>query len=202
LVAYYKLDRTSGAVVDEMGNHNGVNYGTTRGVAGKVGNAFDFDGTNQYIATDLSVNDYEAGFTASVWVYADAYLPGQRIISQVESQNWGEFMLGILSSGEVQVAYPYGDNSSTFHIGVYIATGSWNHLTTTHDGNYDKVFINGTEVKSRASKTFVSNTNSMTFGARNKVGYHPYPFDGKIDEVRIYNRALSSAEINSLYQNP
>jgi len=64
LVAHYMFDGTSGTVVDETGNHNGVNLGATRGVAGRFGNAFYFD-ESDYVSTDLIPSNYA---TASMWI--------------------------------------------------------------------------------------------------------------------------------------
>src|SRR6056297_443514 len=69
--AYYKLDETSGDVVDATGNGNdGTNDGATRGVTGKINNAFDFDGSNDYVTTsaggeNLGISD---SYTLSAWV--------------------------------------------------------------------------------------------------------------------------------------
>src|SRR6056297_872513 len=76
--AYYKLDETTGDVVDVTGNGNdGTNNGATRGVTGKINNAFDFDGSNDYISIsdDNSLDVTE--ITINAWVYASDYSASQ-----------------------------------------------------------------------------------------------------------------------------
>ena len=62
LKSYYKLDETgSGAVVDELGNYDGINVGATRGVTGIINDAFDFDGSSDYVnisTAPLLTNDF------------------------------------------------------------------------------------------------------------------------------------------------
>src|SRR6056297_1560628 len=74
LVSYYSLQETSGDVIDSHGTNDGTNNGATRGVTGKINNAFDFDGTNDYVDTnkDFTTGDY----SFSIWVNPDTFADG------------------------------------------------------------------------------------------------------------------------------
>ncbi len=73
--------------------------------------------------------------------------------------------------------------------------GNWYHLVGIDDGVNLKVYINGNEVRSGSSATRISGVWSVKVGARGTTNY----FDGTIDEVHIYDRALSAAEIRKHY---
>jgi hypothetical protein len=73
----------------------------------------------------------------------------------------------------------------------------WNHLLATYNGQHAKVYINGEmEVQVAANEKIGVNNNPVTIGA---TGYDVDYFKGSIDDVRIYNRALSAEEVKALY---
>ena len=77
-----------------------------------------------------------------------------------------------------------------------IPLGTWTHLATTYDGTTLRVYVNGVQVGSLAATgTIASSTGQVTIGGNSVWGEY---FAGAVDDVRIYNRALSAAEITSL----
>ena len=77
-----------------------------------------------------------------------------------------------------------------------LAQGTWTHLATTYDGTTLRVYVNGVQVGSLAATgTIASSTGQVTIGGNSVWGEY---FAGAVDDVRIYNRALSAAEITSL----
>jgi Concanavalin A-like lectin/glucanases superfamily len=82
-----------------------------------------------------------------------------------------------------------------------IARGTWVHLATTYDGTTQRLFVNGVQVSQRAvSGTIDVSTGALRIGG-NDVWAGEY-FNGLIDEVRIFNRALSNGEIASVMNSP
>jgi hydrogenase maturation factor HypE len=76
-----------------------------------------------------------------------------------------------------------------------VSTTAWTHLAMTYDGATLRLFVNGTQVTSRALTTpMATSTGLLRFGGENVWGDF---FQGRIDEVRIYNRALTAAEIQA-----
>ena len=66
LVSYWKLDEFSGAVIDSVGLNNGINNGATQGASGKIGTAYSFNGTTDYINIDTAVDDLSSTTTGTM----------------------------------------------------------------------------------------------------------------------------------------
>jgi hypothetical protein len=76
-----------------------------------------------------------------------------------------------------------------------VPVNTWTHLAATYDGTTLRLFANGTQIGSAAmSGTLVKSANALSIGGSLVWGEY---FEGLIDEVRIYNRALTSAEIRA-----
>jgi len=82
-----------------------------------------------------------------------------------------------------------------------LATGSWQHVAVTLSGNLGILYVNGVEVGRNSNMTLkpasLGNTN-LNYIGRSQYSADPY-LDGRVDNFRIYNRALSAAEISNLY---
>ncbi|HYK50479.1 MAG TPA: LamG domain-containing protein, partial [Terriglobales bacterium] len=76
-----------------------------------------------------------------------------------------------------------------------LTTNTWTHFAGTYDGMTLRLYVNGTQVASRAQTGPIAiSTNALQIGGDSIYGQY---FPGKIDEIRIYNRALSATEIQS-----
>ena len=190
-VAYYYLDETSGSVIDAVGSNDGTNNGVTRGVTGKINNAFDFTKSTEdkvLLPFDLIV-DYNQ-FTVSMWVKIDDTANGHILMNKMS-----------------------GVNRAT--VTTSVSTGIWYHIILIRNGNTITMYKNNVLVGSD-SGTFSSlglllgypmaglnwNAQSSTQGSGTQLGsgnWGPYSFEGKIDEVGIWSRALTSTEIEALY---
>ena len=83
-----------------------------------------------------------------------------------------------------------------------IPLNKWSHVAITYDGNTLKLFINGSLSSSKTSGLVLNTLSSsgISIGESYNANGFWNPFNGKIDEVAIYSRALSASEINSLYK--
>jgi len=193
LVACYPFD---GDAKDYSGNGNdGTPFGNVLYVDGKVGRAAQFDGTGSYVSlgTNSSLK-MENAVTLATWV-KPLLLPDRaanvisdhsmsfnngKILRLQESRV--EFLLG--PEGDLEVGYPWND------------TDAWKYVVATFDGNYMQFYINGQLVDSVTnSHSIAVNPNPVLIG---KSGFDEY-FNGLLDDLRIYNRALTEAEIKQLY---
>jgi cysteine-rich repeat protein len=210
LVAYYKFD---GNALDSSGNGiNGVVGGGESYVLGKFGNAFDFNGINQYVEFANS-NSPKLGnnHTITGWVYSRNNLANAALISKwcgicysgvrdarsyvVDFSN-GKMDYGISTSG--------GQLSSGFHVFLsnsVLPVNQWVFFAVTYNGTRRTIYINGIEDNhvDRAGDIYQSNAD-VQIGATKDAGYRSF-FNGSIDEVRFYNRILSLEEITSLYNS-
>ena len=184
---------------DRSGNNNhGTLTNGPKQTIGKVGQALDFDGVNDYIdGTDI---DFATGpFTISTWLKATSTVSGPLIHKFQDSlnQNYyiyydgnGNVMVGLYDGSDWQeVNYNGGFNDGQWHNIVML-------VTATQIGLYVDGQSRGTP--DTHDNSFPTNDAVFNIGRINSGDSY---FPGTIDEVRIYNRALSAAEINRLYQS-
>jgi hypothetical protein len=172
--------------------NDGTIYGATFTTdrKGKANSAMSFDGVNDYIdcGNDDSLNITEA-ITISYWV---KYISGGELGL---AKNWNEwrFMKGYTLS----IYNTIGGNYSNWNVSFIPVVGTWYHLTYSYDGSNQKFFLNG-ELKNTNSRT-----GSLLSSAKLYLGAYPSgnSFTGSIDDVRVYNRALSAEEIAFLYNS-
>ena len=211
LVAYYPFN---GNAEDESGN--GLN-GTVNGPAltsdrfEQPDRAYYFDGSGGRgidFGDVLDINDGE--FTISVWVKAsDA---SERVI--IGKGNSGStrpaesgYMIFVNDSGRYSLRY-YDDQAQGVETGDPTnlqASESWDHLVyhLARQGNDTTLtlFVNGEQVGTRTGSVGSSNSEAgLSLGYHNKNSGPSYPFLGKIDDLRIYDRALSEQEVSALYE--
>jgi len=198
LVAYYPF---SGNANDESGNgNNGTVYGAslTNDRNGKSNSAYSFDGNNDYI--DLGYGIQPDKFTLSAWIYIEKSSAYQTIITKLENVSqdyYKNFELRINSNNKLFCCIPSGNRAwESFESQKLVNTHVWTFVTITYDGSTAKMYINGYKNASFYGKYAYSNTKTV-IGCR-KVQHQNF-FNGKIDNIRIYNRAINEAEIQALY---
>src|SRR4249920_1718957 len=196
LVAAYGFDEGTGtAIRDGSGlNNNGVASGTTW-AAGKFGNALVFNGTNAQVTVPNAVSlQLTTGMTLEAWVFPTTTPTGWRAI--VDKNVDGYYLMASTDNGNrpsVGGTWTNG-NKNVFGTSV-LPVNTWTHLASTFDGATVRLFVNGVQVASLAqTATFSVTTATLQIGADAYTGEN---FAGLIDEVRVYNRALSAAEIQS-----
>jgi glucose/arabinose dehydrogenase/predicted phage tail protein len=198
LVAAYGFNEGSGsAVADASGNGNtGTVSGATWTTQGRFGRALNFDGSASLVVIPGSSSlNSASGLTLEAWVNPATSQGGWRTIVQREVDAY--FLNASTSAGPLR---PGG--GGTINGGVSVVTGpgaipagSWTHVALTHDGAVLTLYVNGASVASQAAAgTLQTNTNPLRIGGN--VPYGEF-FQGTIDEVRVYNRALSAAEIQA-----
>jgi len=214
LVSYWTMDNKdlsgsvpSATVKDIWGDNDGTTSGTiTTGATGKINEALDFDGVDDYVSVGTGLNsvfDGGGSITVSAWVYADAFSTSdfQGIVAEsfVPSNN----VAFELCYDDVLSAWKAGFYDGSWHTvtGGEPSTGEWTHLVATYDGSTLILYVNGTQVDS------LNDTAGLPAGdAAWAIGRRHDNFDlaasywnGSIDEVHIYNRALSETEIRRNY---
>jgi len=157
----------------------------------------EFNGTNNYIDCGNQVNPRDK-LTVMAWVRPDVVdINSQVILSKFENSKY-QWKLGINSNAETEFVIYENQSSSTIAATGYLQKGKWNMVTGVYDGQNLAVYVN--EV---ASYPFPSATFPIQdVDANIRVGNDPvnnYFFDGKIDEVRIWDRALTVQEISNIY---
>lgn len=204
LLAYWALDEGSGtAASDSANNYDGTLTSGPTWAAGQVGGAVTFDGTNDYINIPYNAALYLIGdLTLSAWINATTTASMRRIVNMPADGTSGtEGYSLMLNAGTAQFWMSGGacDGWDSSVSTPYTFTGSWHHIAGTVSGTTMKIYIDGalanTRTCPRSASPYV--TGNLQIG-RFSSGWGQY-FSGSIDEVRIYNRALSAGEIASIY---
>lgn len=207
LIAHYKLD---GNGADSSGNNlHGTVMGatSTTNYKNESNKAMQFSSTSHYIDVPNSAALHPtSGITVAAWVYINNFNPTSPNASDIIKKGYddnapGNYLLRYTGSNKTSYfRLRFADNTATaVATTTTLTTGQWYHLLGSYDGNTMKMYINGTiEASQAVSKTMTSNTDQLRIGRNIDVSW-PYPVDGKIDDVRIYDRALKESEIDDLY---
>lgn len=202
LRAWWKLDEASGSNADDStGRPQG---GTVSGAwsSGISGGALDFDGTDDGVLVGNSAALLGTGdFSLSAWVKVDPGSPTGTVIQQREAGATGyqgEYMLNVNSNGTVNF-FVYGTSAYQFDLttAAAINDGQWRHITALRQGTTGKIYIDGVEAASGSGTVQALLSRAVTIG----YDYRDLNkrFDGGIDDIRIYERALSAGEIDGLH---
>ena len=207
IVAHYKLDETEGSIAhDSAGDNHGTLYGDPahQHGSGKIEGALQFDGVDDYVTTPFVLNPADGMFSALAWIKGGA--PGQVIISQTDGTGVGATWIGVdPSEGKLVtglVPPPSGRTSPSALESEFIITdGQWRHIGFVWDGSRRYLYVNGAEVASDDDTLapLKSSDGGLNIGAGKSLDAGSF-WSGLIDDVRLYNAALSPEEIAALAQ--
>ncbi|MCL6579097.1 MAG: DUF2341 domain-containing protein, partial [Candidatus Bathyarchaeota archaeon] len=198
-ILLYHMDEASGTIVDYSGEgNNGTNNGATYGASGKFNTALGFDG-DDYVEVSYSSVFNVSNITVEAWV-KPAIVDNNFHGIIVSGGQWGGYSQGWRwlqhdSNGHLIVQMNFGDPTPQ-GITIYnvFTPGNWHHIAMTYDHSYLRVYVNGIE---RGNLSENRNINTATESIW--IGNAQWFFNGTIDEVAIYNRALSATEIAQHY---
>ena len=208
LLGRWRLDETSGTTANDSSIHGhhgtlsgGFVFGANSVSPGKVNDALDFDGSNDYIETNFASNE-TASITMTAWVKSDdAGTIGnnsvsQRLMTQRDASTSSRLCLGINNN---RIAAGWDDGGFSVQEGTTIlASGQWYHAAVTYDGSTVRLYVNGVEEGSW-SESSMSTPSSDTFQIGCQYGGARH-FDGALDDVRVYDRALCADEIADIHR--
>ncbi|NJD55299.1 MAG: DUF11 domain-containing protein, partial [Nitrospirae bacterium] len=183
---------------DSVGTNNGTLMNGATFVAGKVDQAFSFDGVDDYISIPHNANLDPSAITVDAWIKTPA--GPERVIVEKSHDNTGGWVMEVHGDGRASFAYFNGDMSwttnSVFSIGT-VADNNWHHVAATLEGSAIKIYIDGALDNSAVySGTPIPNSRNVNIGKWYGGGRF---FNGLIDEVEIFSRALSAQEIAAIY---
>lgn len=200
LVAAYNFNEGTGSVVNDLsGNsNNGSIFQATWFSTGKFGKALTFDGTNDVVTVNASSNlDLTTAMTLESWVRPTVTNGGWRTALLKENGSQLAYALYAKESTNKPSGWMSTESTGSQSAGATpgLAANTWSHLAVTYDGFFLRLYVNGTL---RASTVQTGNMRSSTgplkFGGNAIWGEY---FKGQLDEIRIYNRALTQTEIQT-----
>lgn len=197
LVLYYKLDEGSGSQTVDSSNHaapaNLINNPTW--ITGVHGDALLFNGSGQYV--DTGFTQYLSQWTISTWVKSPISPNSNPASGPINFDknfqiNWNH----PATSFRGAAAFLAGGNWYTASFGS-LQVNTWYQLTATYDGHTLITYKNGvvSENNPFPSGSTAVETGTLKLGRHANAGQY---FSGSVDDIRVYNRALSAAEVNAL----
>ena len=192
LVSYWKLDEATGqTLADSVGTNTGTALGTTV-VAGKLGNARSFNGSSDFIQLANALSGYPSGSAARSVCGWGQWTNGSNNISLIF---YGTFATGqavfITRSFENLLGGGFGPEDLPI-VSNFWTLNTWKHVCMTYDGTTGALYGNGILLTS-APRIWNTVLNVAYIGD----GFGKWV--GIIDEVGIWNRALSATEVSTLY---
>ena len=213
LAAYWKFEEGSG--VSALDSSGGGNQGTlTSGTLWKQGfdggGAVDFSGSNS-----MSVNDSTnqvipvdgAAFSISLWLRQNAAVPGtMAALMGNDDYTHSGFRFGVDTGsfhpewgGQSRVIFWSGQSGGTIDLltQTAIQSGQWYHVAVTYSGSSAKIYINGA-LEGTSTGTILSNAYPL-YVAAGIEGITVQKFNGRIDDLRIYQGELSASDVAGLH---
>ena len=197
LVAAYGFEEASGTTaVDALGRRNGtIAGGATRVATGRFGQAISLDGVDDMVTVpDSTAIRLSSAMTLEAWVRPTALGSVRSILSK---DNTGGFSYQLLANNAANV--PSANVFTTSPLSAAgpaaLALGQWTHVAETWDGTAVKLYIDGAEVATQPTTgSLVVNTGTLKIGGATTAGQF---FNGLVDEVRLYNRVRTPAQITA-----
>jgi hypothetical protein len=217
LIAWWQAE---GNMLDSAGVHHGSGSASPTYGVGRFGQAFQFNGTDQSVSVpDVHADlDSWTQFTLEAWMNLDRTAdyspsaPGRTIFSKVgnvaDHVNYNQGYQFSPYDNATKIALAFNTNGQAWpgfvtvaDLGAPLATNTWYHLVGTYDQNAVKIYLNGVPLITNVigPVTLQNSGSSLRISKDDNLNC---PFAGRIDDARIYNRALSAAEIAYLYAGP
>jgi glucose/arabinose dehydrogenase/chitodextrinase len=200
LVAAYGFNEGAGTSVgDASGNNNvGAVSGAAWTTSGKYGKALVFNGSSSRVTINDSPSvRLTTAMTLEAWVNPSIADSSWRDLIYKGDDNY--YLEATSTSGGAPGAGGTFAASPLYGTAALLVN-TWSHLAVTYDGSTIRLYVNGAQVASRAETGAIEvSANPLQIGGDNIYGQY---FQGIIDEVRVYNRALSAAEIQADMNSP
>jgi hypothetical protein len=182
--------KAEGNASDFIGSNNGTLVNGTLFASGMVGQAFSFDGVDGYVDVPaLTTLNFPAAFTIGGWVKANS-LPGD---IAVLAGMPGSYQMDIRNNGVVT----FGNSGLMVDSDSALGTGDFYHVAATFESGSVNIYINGVLDKTGTTTTYSGEERSFQIGG---FGAHGSYFNGLIDDLVVYNRALIPSEISAVYE--
>ncbi len=199
LVGYWKFDERSGTTATDLsgnGNTGTLTNNPTYVSSCKIGGCIGFDGTDDYISVSSTAYTFASGdFSALVWISPAALDFTYDGIMTVDCSSCDNAWKIVRDANESFFRARYSTGYFPFPA---VSTNAWHYYAIVKSDTLLKLYFDGSLYSSNIiPSTHSGSPNSLWFGTYRTTPGHF--FNGSLDDVRIYNRALSAAEITALY---
>jgi len=189
LIAHWPLDEAQGVIAyDNAGERDGilVDGPVWQPDSGMVAGALQFDGVDDYVVTGEAPKPDMGSYGVLAWIKGGE--PGQVVLSQMGKANWlGTDPLEGFLMTELTVA---GRNGRSLGSEAVITDGNWHRMAFVWDGSYRRLYVDGLVVAEDEQDNLDISVNGLYIGTGKTMEPGTF-FSGLIDDIRIYNRAIS-----------
>lgn len=200
-IAQWHFDEGFGGnAADSIGGYDGTILNATWTTDSVSGNALNFDGTGDYVDTSLVATSLTSDYTFEAWVKANGLSTWAGVItSNVTSPSYNGFNLQIGTSQRLAICAMSGGSYTYTRTSWAPTTGVWYHLVGVHDSstNTNTLYVNGNSEDNDVQAVTMPNVNVMI--GKFYCNTNNLYFNGVIDEVAIYDEALSATEVQDLF---
>ena len=203
----------TGNAIDSSGNGNN---GTVNGAVlaadrfGNINRAYNFDGTSSFISVSNNQTiNFQTGnqFTFSYWINAASLSSNQISLILSKQTSFGSSQVGYNSNIESSLSsnFRIQNGSSSLAYSLSTATSSisintWYHIVQVWSSTQGLIYLNGSLILQTSGNATVGNNSAdLLIGKPNWIASNAKNFNGKIDDIGIWNRALNQCEIQALY---
>jgi hypothetical protein len=204
LVGYWKFDETSGTTAaDSSGNGNTgtLTNGPAWTTGGMNNGALTFNGTSQYVSVPDASNLRGNNYTITAWVYFNSLVSATYDIVVKGYANSGDKSYEMFEDSSGQLGF-WSNGTGVFSAGGNMNAGEWYFIAATRSGSTATIYMDGVQMNQSTSfsATTSYDTTPVVIGAfsQNNGTIGNY-LTGIVDDARIYNRALSAAEVTQAY---
>jgi len=200
LVAYYPFN---GNANDESGNNqHGIVYGAAllADRFGTLNSAYSFNGVSDYI--DVGQMNFTLPITVSLW-FKSAQINAEWKTIFGWNFIYSPFQgIQIRSAGGGKIGVRIGSYTSDILInGIFDGDNRWHHIAIMRDNNNNVItYVDGSINASSHTTDNLGSSYNLYFGKSFRASMYQEEFKGAIDDVRVYNRTLSAADVDELYQ--
>lgn len=202
LAGYYAFDENFGTVAHDatLNNDHASLTNSPAWVGGKIGRGLSFNGTSQSASIPSSAQNDSETMTVSAWIKT-TQVPSAAtpLVSKQGGASAYPFSLQLEPSGVVGFAASDGTHTPTVQSSATVNDGAWHHIVGVRTkGSTLKLFVDGAPQGSVADNTTTVSTNSSAVGIAKEAGNANY-YAGVIDEVKLFNVALTDQEVANDY---
>lgn len=204
LKGYFPLNETNGTTLLDQsayaqnGTYTNGPLLAQAGATNGTGTAVSFDGVDDFAVLDKTYKlGLNGNFTVAAWLRPTS-VTGDRPVLGTDRRETHKGLQLMIRNGHPVLGF-YGDETTG---AATLATGRWSHVAWRFYRGIQSVFVNGALDTTSAGHGYFSGIDPVLLGRWGGTGGTPAYFAGRLDEVQIYGRALTDAEISALYAQP